>query len=181
MTTKNKKRARLALTELEAEMEVLQVEDLRTFKGGNPNYDYDCFWRSLVYLKFGQLEDDVAVNQLAEYFARDFFMYCNDWTCDQADEYLKQHGSGMTVQNIIEFMKYSRDKGGLPFSGGYSNYMGYFSPQDMPSAYNYTGYGHVVVMKERNEEGATIVDPANKYRHIEISNEEANKLKFISY
>lgn len=179
MTTKNKKRARLALTELEAEMEVLQVEDLRTFKGGNPNYDYDCFWRSLVYLKFGQLEGDVA-NQLAEYFAREFFMYCNNWTCDQADEYLKQYGSSMSYQNMVEFMKYSRNKGEVPFSGGHY-YMGYFSSGDMPSAYNYTGYGHVVVVKERNEKGVTIVDPANENIEIQISNEEAKKLKFISY
>lgn len=51
MNTKNRQRTKLALAELEKEMEVLTTEEASTCKWGIGQYDKDCFWRCVAYFK----------------------------------------------------------------------------------------------------------------------------------
>lgn len=178
MKTKNKERARLALAELEKEMEVLTKEQMNACKGGKPEYDFDCFWRCIAYFKLG----GTITEAMAEPYARDFFMWKYGWSEQQADQYLRQNGAGMTTDLLKDFKKYALEKGIAPISGSYGgSYIADFKTCDV-SSYECNGYRHAVVVKEVCDDGSIIIiDPQNNNTETHIPKEEAKKFRNITY
>ena len=178
MNTKNKQRAKLALTELEKEMEVLSKEEASACKGGIGQYDNDCFWRCVAYFKLG----GTITEAMAEPFARGFFMWCNGWSESQADEYLKKNGAGMTTDLLRDFRIYAMEKGMNPISGNYGPpYIADFNTCDV-SSYECNGYRHAVIVESVLPDGSLIiVDPQNRNTKTVIPKEEAQKFRTLSY
>ncbi|GJQ04877.1 hypothetical protein [Capnocytophaga canimorsus] len=178
MNIKNKQRAKLALAELEKEMEVLTTEEASTCKGGIGQYDKDCFWRCVAYFKLG----GTITEAMAEPFARDFFMWCRGWSESEADQYLKKNGAGMTTELLRDFKMYAIEKGINPISGGFGGaYIADFNTCDV-SSYYCNGYRHAVVVKEVRPDGSMIiVDPQNNNAVTHISKQEAEKLRKITH
>lgn len=143
------------------------------------DYPDDCFWRCVAYFKLG---GGIITEADAEPFARGFFMWKYQWSEEQAHEYLKQNGAGMTTELLQDFPKYALEKGMLPISGNYGHpYIGDFNTCDV-SSYECNGYRHAVIVESVLPDGSLIiVDPQNGNDRTVIPKEEAQKFRTLSY